>query len=142
MNTVIFAFICVFAFSLYPFLFKKIVNEIPVIDYLHLEAIIISIGILFYLICFDHNMTHILNRIYSDKSLLAKVVFSIILSVISIYIYHILLVKYQVTKIVPYLEALHLVALMLFGWLIFNENINRYRIIGVGFIVYGILKLK
>ena len=139
MNTVILSFICIFAFSLYPFLFKKIVNEIPVIDYLTLEFIILSICVLFY---FNHAVSHILNRIYSDNSVLTKVLFSITLSVISIYIYHILLVKYQVTKIIPYLEALHLVALMLFGWLIFNENMNRYRLLGVGFIVYGILKLK
>ena len=136
---IIIGLICILSFSLYPFLIKKILHDIPFVDFYTCKMCALSLHVLIYLI---YSKRNIYIKMIQNHTLLSYFIISQLCSIVAIYLFHILLEKYPVTVIIPYLQALHLMGVFLLGWFFFHENIDPYRILGIFCVIFGILKLN
>jgi len=142
MNVLIFLIILSIIWTVSPFLHKELYNEIQYENIVCFKYIVLSILFIFYSIYDYKNKKIAFNQLCENKKLFKYFILTIFLSIFGSYIYYTLLKTYNVTKIMPVLKSLSLITILIFGYLVFNEEITKKKLIGIILIALGMFYIN
>ena len=134
--------IIVLTWTLNPFIKKQIVEKIDSENYIFINHTVMSIIILLYFIyrcCFTKvNVIENFNR-FDKKDLFILILGSILTVIGSILLPYIISLKKDIGYIISNIQPLVITLTVLIGYLLFNEKINKDKIIGIFFVVIGLI---
>ena len=131
--------ILIFTWSLNPFIKKKVLNDISVVDFYCLSVMVVAILSLFYILFYNlDNTKKSILKIVRTPTLSLIFIGTILLSMISGLAFHYLIQKNDATYIIPQLQPIVMILLLLWGYFVFNEKIDKNRGIGIVAVAVGI----
>ena len=131
--------ILILTWSLNPFIKKKILKDVSVVDFYCLSILSVSFLSLIYIIFYNlENTKKAIHKIANTSSLRTIFIGTILLSIISSFAFHYLIQQNEATYIIPQLQPVVMVLLLLWGYFVFNEKIDKNRAIGVIAVAIGI----
>ena len=137
MNILIFLLILSIIWTVSPFIHKELYNEIQYENIVCFKYIVLSILFILYAMYDYKNKKIAFTELCKNKKLFKYFMLTIFLSIIGSYVYYTLLKTYNVTEIMPVLKSVSLITLLIFGYLVFNEEITQKKITGIILISLG-----
>jgi drug/metabolite transporter (DMT)-like permease len=131
--------ILILTWSLNPFIKKKILDDISVVNFYCLSVISVAILSLFYILFYNlENTKESVLKIARTPKLSLIFIGTILLSIISSFAFHYLIQKNDATYIIPQLQPVVMIFLLLWGYFVFNEKIDKNRAVGIVAVAVGI----
>jgi len=130
--------------TLNPFLKKKSVGDFSSNEYIIFNHCFVSLLLIFYFIYLLYNgkcniITKIKNKKFKE---LSYAFFAAITTVISSIVLINLLKRENASYLIPHVQPVVIILTFIFGYLLFNENLNYKQILGGVLIIMGLFVIN
>ena len=133
----------VLTWSLNPFIKKKILKDLRVVDFYCISVLTVAFFVLLYMFLYNfENTKKAIHTIYHSSRLKYFYIVTVVLSVVSGFIFHLLIQKNDASYIIPQLQPIVMIFLLLWGYFVFDEDIDKNRILGILAVAIGIWFIK
>lgn len=130
----------ILSFTLTPFLRKKILNEFTDEEfYIYSNTMMLILVVMYSIYLLFQNkcsLTMLTEKINTRNAIICLV--SSISAVMGGLVLMILLKRNDASHVIPQIQPIVIVLTMLIGYFLANEDINRYKIMGAGLLVFGL----
>jgi len=133
----------ILSWTLNPFVKKKITKFLDPLEYLFINTFAVSlVTLIIFLYSLRYKKVSLTCLRKLDSNCMYWMLFGVLITIFSSYILMVLLSQYDAGYIIPHVQPLVIVLTVLTGVILFNEQINRYNIMGILCIVSGLLLLN